>query len=89
MGNSINEDKTKCRHQEIPQIWLQLARSQHKNPNVNIQDNVSPPEASDPLRVDSEKCHRVEAKDKELKIAIMSMFKALKEDMNKLLNDVR
>lgn len=89
MGNPTDEDKTKGRHQERPQIWLQLARSQHKNPKVNIQDNVSPPEASDPLIVDSEKCHRVEAKDKELKIAITSMFKALKEDMNKFLNDVR
>lgn len=66
----------------VSQILAQKSKSKHPRQCVS-------PEASDPLRVDSEKYHRVEAKDKELKIAITNMFKALKEDMNKFLNDVR
>lgn len=49
---------------------------------------MSPLETSNPITVGPEKCNIADAQDKDLKIAIMTMFKLLKKDMNKYNKDI-
>lgn len=44
---------------------------------------MPPVEASSPISIDSEKSNLAGAHDRSFKIAIVNMFKDLKEDMNK------
>jgi hypothetical protein len=60
-----------------------------KNPTIiNTQYNMSPVELSNPTTADPEKCNINESPGRDFKIAIMNMFKDLKEDINKSLNEV-
>lgn len=47
---------------------------------------MSPPKPRNPVTEDPEKGDIAEAQGKDSKVAIMSMFKELKEDMNKSIN---
>lgn len=48
-------------------------------------EDITPPlEASNPTLIDPEKSNWAEAQDRNFKIAILNMFKDLKEDMNKM-----
>lgn len=52
---------------------------------MNKQDNMSSPEARNHIIIGPEKSNLAESQDKILKIAVMGIFKDLKEDMNKYL----
>lgn len=66
-----------------------MPRSQYKITNMNNQDNMPLPEASNPIGISPEKNHLAEAENKDFKIAIVDMLKDLKEDMNALLKTVK
>lgn len=66
-----------------------MPRNQCKDRNLNSQDNVLPPELSNPTTVCFEKCNIAEAQDKGVKTVINNMFKDIKADMNKSLNEVK
>lgn len=53
----------------------------------NSQDNIPPPEGSNPIVIGPEKFNSVESSDNNFKIAIMNTFKDPKGDMNKCLNE--
>lgn len=44
-------------------------------------------ETNNPITVGPKKCYKAKAQDKDLKVAIVNIFKDLKEDMNKFLNE--
>lgn len=50
---------------------------------MNNQDNIPPPETSNPIVIDAEQSNLAEAQDKDFQIAIMNLIEDLKEDMNK------
>ena len=54
-----------------------------KNFNMNIQGNMPPLEASNPICRRLWECNTAEPQLKDFKIAIMTMFKDFKEDVNK------
>lgn len=62
-----------------------MLKSQHKN--TNSQYNMPHPEARNPVIIRAEKCNPADAQDKDFKTAIMNMFKDLKENINKCLNE--
>jgi hypothetical protein len=49
---------------------------------------VLPPEPSNPTTAGPEKCNIAEAEDKDFPRAVMNMFKDLREDMNKSINEI-
>lgn len=51
------------------------------------QDNKHPPEATNPIVLGSKESKLAEVQDKDFKIAIMSMFKDLKDTVNKCPNE--
>lgn len=55
---------------------------------MHSQHNRAPLEASNSSTIGSEKSNLVEATDKNLKREIVNMFKDLKEDMTKFLNEL-
>lgn len=57
-----------------------MPRHQH---NINSQDKMPLPESSTP-----EKCKISEAQDKDFRIAILYMFKDLKEEIGKFFDEV-
>jgi hypothetical protein len=67
---------------------LQMPRSQHKTTNRTSQDNILPLESSNSITVGPEKFNIAKAHDKDFKAGIMSMFKDLKGDLNKSLNEL-
>lgn len=44
-------------------------------------------ETNNPITVGSKKFYKAKAQDKDFKVAIVNIFKDLKEDMNKFLNE--
>lgn len=68
---------TKTRYQHL-ELQLPQTGSLHKNASKNSQENLSPSEPSNPTTVGPE----------DFKIAIMNVFKDLKEDMNESFNEV-
>ena len=44
-------------------------------------------ETNNPITVGPKKCYKAKAQDKDFKVAIVNIFKDLKEDMNKFLNE--
>lgn len=48
---------------------------------------MTPPEVRNPITISPEKTNLVEAHDRNFKIAIIHLFKDLKEDMDKYLNE--
>jgi hypothetical protein len=64
-----------------------MLKSQHKNTNMNSQYNMPSPEASNFMVIGPKQCNLGEAQDKDFRIANMNMFKDLKEDRNKCLNE--
>lgn len=64
-----------------------MPRSWCKDTKVDIQDSGLPPEASNPTAVFPEKRNLDETQNMDFKLAIMTMFKDLKDDMNKYLNE--
>lgn len=48
----------------------------------NSQDNMSALDPCNPTTVGPEKCNTAELQNKDFKIAVMSMFKDLKEALN-------
>lgn len=65
-----------------------ILRFHYKSTDMDSQDNMPPPEASNPLAIGCEKCNLDEAPDKNVKIAITSMFMDFKEDVNKSFKEV-
>lgn len=61
---------------------------QHRNANNNIQGNIFPPESINPTALGPERCNTAEAQDKDCKIAATNMFKDLKEDVNKSVDEI-
>lgn len=59
-------------------IVLQIYRYQHKNTNMNSQNIILSPELRKSATVGPQKCSITEAQEKDLKIALMNMFKDLK-----------
>lgn len=51
------------------------------------QDNKYPPEATNPIVLGSKESILAEVQDKDFKIAVMSMFRDLKDNVNKWLNE--
>jgi hypothetical protein len=49
---------------------------------------VLPPEPSNPTTAGPGKCNIAEAEDKDFPRAVMNMFKDLREDMNKSINEI-
>lgn len=64
-----------------------MPRSWCKNTKVDIQDSGPPPEVSNPTTVFPEKRNLEETQNMDFKIAMMTMFKDLKDHMNKYLNE--
>lgn len=50
---------------------------------MNKQDNIPPPETSNPIAINAEQSNSAEVQDKNFQIAIMNLFEDLKEDMSK------
>lgn len=44
-------------------------------------------ETNNPITVSPKKCYKAKAQDKDFKVAIVNIFKDLKEDINKFLNE--
>lgn len=55
---------------------------------MSSQDNRLPQEASSPIVVGPVKNNIAESQDKVFKIAVNTMFRAFKNDMNKFFNEV-
>lgn len=64
-----------------------MPRSWCKDTKVDIQYSGPPPEASNSTAVFPEKRNLDETQNMDFKIAIMTMFKDLKDHMNKYLNE--
>lgn len=62
-----------------------MPRSWCKDAKVDIQDSGPPPEAINPTAMLPEKRNLDETQNMDFKIAIMTMFKDLKDHMNKYL----
>lgn len=56
---------------------------------MNSQDTRPPPETSGPIAISCEVYNLDEAQDKNVKIAIMSMFMDFKEDMNESFKETK
>lgn len=63
-----------------------MSRHQHKNTIQQSQDNISPPEPSNPTATGHEKCNIAKAQG--LQTVITNMLKDLEDDMNKFINEV-
>lgn len=63
-----------------------MPRPQNKHIYMKNQDNMSPSKTNTLIAILPEKSNLAEAQDKDFKIAIMTVFKVLKEAMNKYLN---
>lgn len=59
-----------------------------KNTKMDIQDSGPPPETSNPMAIFPGKRNLDETQNMDLKIAIMTMFKDLKDHMSKLIKTV-
>lgn len=53
---------------------------------MNGQDSVPPLKAGKAILISPKKCSLAEAQDRDFKIAIMTMFEDIKEDMNQCPN---
>lgn len=58
------------------------------NTSMKYQDNMHHPEACDPTGLGPEKWNIAKSQDKDFKVALMHMFKDLKDNMNKFLKEV-
>ena len=54
-----------------------------KPQSIKSQENISPPESSNPTAVGSEKCDIAEVQVRDFKIAIMNVSKDIEDDVNK------
>jgi hypothetical protein len=85
MEDSPNKNKTRHQHLESQASRAQMPRHKSRIRIDTSQHNMPPPESSNPILLDSEKCNIAEAQDKDFKTVIMNMFKGLRENMNKFL----
>lgn len=65
-----------------------MSRQEHKDTITNAKDKISPPEPSSLTTVGPEKYSTAEAHGKDFKIAIMSLFRDLKENVSISINEV-
>ena len=65
-----------------------MPRHQHKHINKNNQNNTFLPESGNLTVLDPEKCNINESPGRDFKIAIMSMFRDLKEEINPLMKSM-
>ena len=63
-----------------------MPRHQHRATTINSRDKVLPPEPSNPTTAGPGKCNIAE--DKDFTRAVINMYKDLKEDMNKSINEI-
>ena len=87
MEDSPNKNKTRHQHLESQASRAQMPRHKSRIRIDTSQHNMPPPESSNPILLDSEKCNIAETQ-KDFKTAIFDMFNSLKEDMNKNLNEL-
>jgi hypothetical protein len=65
-----------------------MPRPQHRNPNSNIQDIMSPLESSHPTTGGPQNRNITEAQGKHLKIAFINVIEVFTEEMNGTIKEI-